>query len=503
MKAILAVVLVLLIGIGGYFLWNSSQAPTDLMIDVARPEASGQAVPVNLNSRSKISVPVTVSMDEIAALANKAPVEEGGVIQDPIDLKQVINDRLEWSVRRDAIQVTGENGFLQIGAGITGLARVKGEAKIAGGALGDLLGGLGAGGVPFSQHADIAAFVTGRAAPELTQDWTIKPQLTVDVRLDRAEIPIAGLGAISVRSKLQPAVDAALRKSIEEVQRRLDDPQLLRSKLEAQWSALCRVMQFDQGGQSVWVRFAPIALGATPPRITPEGVTIAAEIEAEVSVLGGDAEPEAANCIPMPEKLRVFDLAQAGAADVTIPVLIDWAWLNTRLAQELEEPFDAGDVGTLTLAEPLLASFGDRLLIGVSMDLAPKSMFVPKVNGRIWLTARPFLNLETNKLELADVELTSESANALGRIASWSADRFLRLFLDRKVSVDLNELEAKAIEAVPLLVAQFNAGMEAVTLDAGLERARLTGLVVSERGLALSVAASGRIVVEDLKLSLQ
>lgn len=490
--------LVLLLGMSVFgFRFLTADKVVDL--NPTRPATSTSDAMSELNGELRISLPVTISFGELTRLANLAPTIQSGTVNDPVTLKNVVDDRLQWEIKRSAISVRHQDDGLELATSLSGMAKTSGTAKIGGG-LGSLLGSLNVKGVPFSQSTEVRANVTIIARPDIRATWTLAPNLDARVQIERADLPIAKLGSVNLRPVLQPVLDRAVAASLEQLHHRLSDPALIKGSLAPIWREACKAFPVETDGTRFWVIIKPTGIGAGRPLVSDVGVTLAASIETEVSLIAVQEAPDIGSCPSFPEKLTILNAADAGQADINLPVIVDWDWLESQFETLLSDPI-VEDFGTLTLTDPVVAAFGRELLIGVHLDLQSSKALVPDVRGQVWLKASPVLDKSAGLFRIQNVALTTESATALGSVASWTADKVLATFLNREISIDLADLEARVI-------AQANAQVEGLAKALG-DRTRITAdlnsfkvsqFAIAPTGLAIFLEAEGRLAVEDLKL---
>jgi len=336
--------------------------------------------------------------------------------------------------------------------------------------------------------------------PRLMPNWTIAPEMEIDLQLTKAELPIKGIGAINIRNHVQPALGRAVAVAVEQAEGLLANPDLMRGPLQKTWQELCAAWPVQSG---LWLTTRPIALRASQPVITAERVLIAAEVEADMSLVTADAPPQPSNCAPLPKTLEIIAIPGMGDAEIALPVQIGWDWLTDAITEAVKAPVDVSGYGTISVAEPSVSAFGDRLLIGALLDSAPSAFYLPAIRGRVWVTARPQLDRDAGLLRLTDVALTTETANALSGAAGWAADAMLSYWQDRDVTVDIAKLEAEALEVASAQAQSLTKGLASHgSFTVSLDEIRLADIAVAGEGLAADVRAKGRIAAEDVRLLL-
>jgi len=501
MRRIWMVLGLVILACGALSAFNIFSKDSILEINAAAPDTSLSDGMLDLEGHLRISVPVTVSFEELTRLSNLAPITQSGEINDPLRMDALSEDRMHWRVNRSDIAVYLIGEMLGLSTTILGTAQLSGTVKIPGG-LGPLLDGLNLKGVPFSQSGDVRATVSITSRPEIQPDWRITPNLDARVEIERADLPIAKLGAVDLRPVLQPVLDRAVAASLDALRMQIEDPALLRDPLEPVWTDLCVAFPVEMDGSQAWVLFKPQGVGVARPEVSAAGVTLAALIEATVSITAALTAPDVGPCPNLPDTVSSLSASDAGQAELELPGIVDWSWLEAQLSAHLSDPI-VEDFGTLSLVNPVAMAFGNEVLIGVDLDLQSAQRLVPNVRGRIWLRTKPELDQVEGRLRFQDVALTTESATALGRVASWTADRVLAAFLDRELSIDLTDLETRVVASVNAQIAGFtDASADQATINADLNAFKISEFVVAPDGLGILLNARGNLTVEDLRLDL-
>lgn len=505
MRILLGVIGVLLIaGLGflGLRFFGASE-PDLVQIEAHVPDSGGAGPLVSAPGAMKLVLPISISFEELTRLANRAPNTQSGVEDDPVKSKNVVEDSLEWQVERGPIAVQPKGEAIEVRTDLTGVVRARGRVQATGG-IGNLLGKLNLDAAPFSGQVNIAAEVISSAAPRLHGDWTVTPDLSAQVKMQRADLPIGRLGAIDVRKHVQPALDKAIAKQLKQLRARLSDPTTLQKAVRPFWEKICGTYPVDGADGRVWAEVRPVAVGAASPLVSGEVLEFSLYVMVAVSVGTATQQPNQVDCGPLPESLTVLDGNAAADLQLAFPVLLGWEWLALELNNTLRDPFEE-DAGTIRLGGATVsAAQQDQVLIGLDLEFASKKTLLPDVAGRIWLTARPVLDLEANRFRLADIRVTDATQSALGRVKSWSTDRILGLFLERELSVDLDRLEADVLDKADKQIDAFSSGLKGqADVQAALVAARIAEVSVVQGGLSVLVAGQGGIAIKDLRLGFQ
>src|SRR5262249_25134600 len=153
--------------------------------------------------------------------------------------------------------------------------QVSSEAGNLAGAIGGLLGGrLGQGlqnlqGKTLDQRADIRGEVTLAARPSLLPAWRVEPNLTSQVALADASLPVLGV-KLSVSNELKPFFDRAVNEQMGALEARLRDDPFLELAARREWAKMCRSISLGAaaaGMPNLWLEVRPTRAFAAQPRI--------------------------------------------------------------------------------------------------------------------------------------------------------------------------------------------------------------------------------------------
>jgi len=239
-------ILVAVVAFGGALwalnlLWPGSkdQRPTLVNVPPLKPVARN----------SVIVTPVAIALSAIhSALETAAPRNLAGKRDNPFP-QMLSNSELDWTVTRGPLAVAGRSDALVVSTPLSGTFRatgqVSGEAGNLAGAIGGLLGGrLGQGlqnlqGKTLDQRADIRGEVTLAARPSLLPAWRVEPNLTSQVALADASLPVMGV-KLSVSNELKPFLDRAVNEQMGALEARLRDDPFLELAARREWAKMCR-----------------------------------------------------------------------------------------------------------------------------------------------------------------------------------------------------------------------------------------------------------------------
>ena len=270
-----------------FFVCASISAPT---LGQSRPALTAPP-PLELPStRSRIFVPLSVSMSELQSAANAAvPESVNGRKNNPVG-NPVKRDVLTWTAKRGRISVKNSNGRLAFRTDVRGRARIKGRID------------LFLTQIPFSVHANLGAVLNASMRPRLRANWTFNPNVKANARVTYAEIPIEHIGSISIRSEVQPVLNRELAKALHQLRETVDNPNLLKHQLRPVWSQICTVIPVEGDVPNLWFVIKPQRLLASQLQVNNQGVKLALGLETQTSLLAQPRRPPQPHC-PLPARL--------------------------------------------------------------------------------------------------------------------------------------------------------------------------------------------------------
>jgi len=425
------------------------------------------------------------------------------------------NSDLDWTVTRGPLAVAGRSDALVVSTPLSGTFRatgqVSGEAGNLAGAIGGLLGGrLGQGlqnlqGKTLDQRADIRGEVTLAARPSLLPAWRVEPNLTSQVALADASLPVMGV-KLSVSNELKPFLDRAVNEQMGALEARLRDDPFLELAARREWAKMCRSISLGAaaaGMPNLWLEVRPTRAFAAQPRIDAAALTLTIGVEAQTRIVPTDTKP---NC-PFPAKLELVPQIEQGRVNIAVPIDIPFTDVNRLLEAQLKGksfPDDKSSAFTATIRSVNLAASGDRLLLSLQVKANEnKSWFGLGAEATIHVWGRPVLDHAHQVLRLTDVALDVESQAAFGLLGA--AARAAVPYLERAVAenavVDLVPLAANARKSIDAAISDFRKSADGVRVDAAVTDLRLVGIEFDAKTLRVVTEVDGTVQVAVTKLA--
>ncbi len=409
-----------------------------------------------------------------ARLEQAAPRRLSGREENP--LGALSDDRLDWQAERGPIALAGRPDGLYLQVAAVGQARVQGNARIL-------------VEIPVSARADLAATLTARLQPRLRPDWTLAPNLVGVVQVQRAEVPIQGLGRVSLREQVQGPANRAAQGLLRRLEQRLAEDDQLRSMAEREWARLHQVQRVSEDPPA-WLVMWPTGVRAQQPRIDHESLHLGLGISAQTRLVAV-VEPPANPVAPLPP-LELGPI-QPGVWDFQVLGSLSWAEANRLLAERLvgrDYRLEQGLEVYLAAAE--VRPWGEQLLL--VLDLEARHSLFARTKARIYLKARPELDAEAGRLRLRELDFSTETRDSFLSSAAWLLRPALLEAIRARAEIDLSEPAAEARAAANRALADWIAGMPAgVKLQGQVEEVTLEQVALGAEHLHLVAVIRGRL----------
>ena len=463
---------------------------------------------------SVIVTPAAIALTAIqAALETAAPRNLAGKRDNPFP-QLLSNGELDWMVARGPLAVAGRQDALVLSTALSGSFRatgqVSGEAGNLAGAIGGLLGGqLGQGlknlqGKALDQRADIRGEVTLTAHPSLLPAWRVEPNLSSQIALADASLPIMG-AKLSVSNELKPFLDRAVNEQMAALAARLRDDPSLELAARREWAKMCRAIALGgaaAGMPSLWLEVRPTRAFAAQPRIDSTALTLTIGVEAQTRIVPNETKPDC----PFPSQLELVPEVEQGRVNIAVPIDIPFTEVSRLLETQLKGksfPEDKGSAFTATIRGVSLAASGDRLLLSLRVKANEnKSWLGLGAEATIYVWGRPVLDSAHQVLRLTDIALDVQSEAAFGLLgaAARPAVPYLEQAVAEHAVVDLVPLAANARQSIDAAISDFRKSADGVRVDAGISDLRLVDIEFDAKTLRVVAEVNGTAQVAVTKL---
>jgi hypothetical protein len=469
--------------------------PVHLEIEV--PTVSAKAPPLLGETQSHVTMELAVSLDELRRGLNQHfPRRFAGSVGDPTDA--LTQDSVNWSVERGDIEFFPQGdaiGFRmplpQASASLEGVFGVKRKNKGPLGWLEQLAS------VKFSETAHFGGRVTGSIKPVVNSDWTVNPNLKLEVHLDKAEAYFFGKAVkVSFRGEIRKELDKAARKFVDETNAKLKSDPRLHEELEIVWAKLHHAERLVET-PSTWLSSRPNAIAIAEPVVEDGMLVLKAGASVSTAVLIQSGAP-AVERSPLPPPTGSAVSTEGFALSVAVGVKLDE--FERRRAKELGLARKiTHDGSTLEIADIRLYGDDGELFLGV--DVIASKGFFERVEGTLYLKGAPVLDPRSGRLLVNDLAYDLHTSDALLQAANWLlADDFLAELQKRAVFNHVGaegELLARANEEIAKAKTRLPDGVEA---ELHLRDISLSRLVVDDGWLVAVIDASGPARLEITSL---
>lgn len=463
---------------------------------------------------SVIVTPAAIALSAIhAALETAAPRNLAGKRDNPLP-QLLSNAELEWTVIRGPLAIAGRPDALVLSTALSGSFRatgqVSGEAGNFAGAIGGLLGGrLGQGlqnlqGKALDQRADIRGEVTLTAHPSLLPAWRVEPNLSSQIALADASLPIMG-AKLSVSNELKPFLDRAVNEQMAALAARLRDDPSLELAARREWAKMCRAISLGAtaaGMPNLWLEVRPTRAFAAQPRIDSAALTLTIGVEAQTRIVPNETKPDC----PFPAQLELVPQVEQGRVNIAVPIDIPFTEVTRLLEAQLKGksfPEDKGSAFTATIRGVSLAASGDRLLLSLRVRANEnKSWLGLGAEATIYVWGRPVLDSAHQVLRLTDIALDVQSEAAFGLLgaAARAAVPYLEQAVAEHAVVDLVPLAANARRSIDSAISDFRKSADGVRVDAAISDLRLVDIEFDAKTLRVIAEVDGSVQVAVTKL---
>ena len=463
---------------------------------------------------SVIVTPAAIALSAIhAALETAAPRNLAGKRDNPLP-QLLSNAELEWTVIRGPLAIAGRPDALVLSTALSGSFRatgqVSGEAGNFAGAIGGLLGGrLGQGlqnlqGKALDQRADIRGEVTLTAHPSLLPAWRVEPNLSSQIALADASLPIMG-AKLSVSNELKPFLDRAVNEQMAALAARLRDDPSLELAARREWAKMCRAISLGAtaaGMPNLWLEVRPTRAFAAQPRIDSAALTLTIGVEAQTRIVPNETKPDC----PFPAQLELVPQVEQGRVNIAVPIDIPFTEVTRLLEAQLKGksfPEDKGSAFTATIRGVSLAASGDRLLLSLRVKANEnKSWLGLGAQATIYVWGRPVLDSAHQMLRLTDIALDVQSEAAFGLLgaAARAAVPYLEQAVAEHAVVDLVPLAANARQSIDSAISDFRKSADGVRVDTAISDLRLVDIAFDAKTLRVVAEVDGSVQVAVTKL---
>jgi hypothetical protein len=466
---------------------------------VAPVSVSATTPPWTSKSSSTVSLDVTVTPSALHALIERlVPVRETG--SKPEDLGRLLSDeKIIWDFVRGGIN-------LSTSGGLSAETRINGTVQI--------LGKTRPLGVRFSQSARLQGHIAIATKPALTQDWRLNPNALLTLSVTDADLILARIVTVSVRSLVNREVQPEVQKLIARLNSDIASDPFLETEIREIHEQLCQTRTFNMDDTTAWLKTVPVEWIARQPVLDEQGLTLSLGVK--LDTWSGTAEPQAEPDCPFPATLNIVPTDNSGDIELKLASSIAWEPIRdaankqlTKLLQKTDSTF-SNEFGTVKMASAYISELradGQMLLIKLQFEASLDSWLHRSFSGNVWLKGKPVLDRSSQTLSFDDVQLDIASEKALSTLAAFGlvAGPTLEKRLNSLEPISLAKAGKRASlmanAAITKIVEELETADIEVLSDA-VNDTRLEDLHIGNDGLDLLVVAKGKLSlrISDIRL---
>lgn len=344
------------------------------------------------------------------------------------------------------------------------------------------------GGIIKRETANGSMMVVLRARLGLRKDW--RPTAKIDA--DYGWGTKMGIDVLGQRIDLSSRVDPEIRKVIAQIERRL--PQLIRNlnarkKAQAIWAEGFTSAR-AKSDPEIWVRFTPQQIGFAGYTIRNRRLVVNLAARAQTETIFG-SKPKDPEVTPLPNLMP--SLPSKGIR-VQVPVHIPYSVFQKPIRRALL----LGEFQTVEMDDgaKVQARFNDveifgtdrgKIAIGIDLTIKEPIPWLGDVEGKIWIVARPRLDLRKKIIGISNLSVISRTDSRLfnalvGTVSKDEIDKELISKISYNFSKDYDAGLRKAddwLQAEPLEGFVFRGNL----ISADMQRLHIMpdGLIVQAR----------------------
>lgn len=379
-----------------------------------------------------------------------------------------------------------------------GAIRLRGEGQdiVADIPVDARIGAYDVGGVLKGETATGGAVVHVRIRLSFLPDWTPVAKVSLDHDWTRAP----GIDFLGQRITFTQRVDERLGPIIARLEKTLPGA-LARMNVRAQIDALWRQgftsIELNRERPPVWMRFTPQTLRYGGYELQGQRLRLNLGVDTLTETFVGERPKD-----PEPTVLPAMaPLRQGTGLRFHIPVIADYRQLEPVVLRALRKRASAplvlpaaGEVDARFEKVVAYGTDGNKLALGLTVAVKPRSLSLGETRGLIWLVARPVNDPGSAVVRFEQLEITGNTDGAAGDLLielgrSRAISDTIAASLTQNFSDDLADLLGKIRKAI----ANKEAGR--FLIRARIDRFRTGALSAYGQGLYLPVDVEGDATV--------
>lgn len=336
-----------------------------------------------------------------------------------------------------------------------------------------------------------AATVTLSLTPYVTPAWEAGVRVGSDYAwTDPLSVELAPGVKISVQSLVDSQVRAQLSRVAAQVETSVREGARLRERAGGLWARTQQpwTLPVPATAGPAYARVSPRQLVVTPPRFTPDALTLTVGATFDLSAGLGQAPAVATKPLPA---LTVADVPASGVS-LSVPLRLPYPELSrlaTVYAAARPFPLPVPTSPVLRVLDVAVKPSGTRLQVTVRLRIeGPLGLRVP---ATVDVSGAPALDASGRTVMLQDVTVTTRREGLSGRLIGWLADSRAQAYLQRAARFDLGPRLAQARSEVQRRL-PFSP-LPGVTLSGTVGALSLRSVTPTPDALVVSAQAGGTL----------
>lgn len=482
-KWIFLIVAVAILAVGAWRIFGNISK-----FDVTPPKSETSALVPLQTSLSSITLPIYIPIHTLKDFL-EATVQE--TIQGS---KRSSGLFIKWSGKRSPVSIISTENKLQFSANIIGAGVARARNAVTG-VIGSIVGTVLCAN-PSSKIANfnIKGPVSFSMVPQINPKWRLDTtSFSLVATLNDARLRVLCLPSFSLRSKLQPKLNSWTTKQTRKLKTRIAGDDFLEKAAKKHWKELCRSFPLDSS-TGFWLEVKPVAVRAAQPMIDQENVRLQLGLDAQTRVVTEQTKPDC----PFPPTL-IIESPRDGRIEITLPTQIDYSTLQATLDKEVVGKTISREGFSLTIKAIKLRPHGNSLLLETELAARAGGWFGARVEGILYLLAKPELNAKEQTLRLVNVDLDTASKNKLVAILGEAIEPILLNAIKNRATFNLKpELDGKLRDMANTAIKRLSS--TDLAINSQVEEIRLTRLDIGASHLRLIATARAKAEVAIQKI---
>ncbi len=318
----------------------------------------------------------------------------------------------------------------------------------------------------------------------INPDWSLNTQTVVEYH-EWLSKPVlkTGLGNLNIESLANIMLNRSKSTLSQSLDRMVSQQFSLKPYVQDAWTALQEPVLLDPDYR-MWIKTTPLSIGMTPLLTDSRFIRAKIAVECMNDVTFGE-KPAFRENSNLPNLKNIADAPD----EFQIRIATDVPFAEAqRLARTVMvgQVFESGKK-KVTVEDIQLWGNNDRVVV--------KSQLSGSFNGSIYFVGRPVLNLEKNRIEVADLDFHTDTRNVLLKSAAWLFSGPIKKRMADSMTFPLDEnvteLKKSVQESLNYYEVQPGVVLTGTVDSIAVERTRVT-----PSGIRVDLFSKGRVQLD-------